>query len=245
MSDCAGSRGSRDRRMGCPGDPWIPAARQGRADPGSLVDLQDGREAASLVTCRRDSARPPTATASDLQPRPPLSASHLRTGYKHHAWGKEKLKELSSVINGIHENMDTGINDVICILTALGAPVGKDYHRIFKTTSSEGSFPASVAPGRLQKQGRKEVPLQGVLPSLGATTWPASLSQGPLLGWTLRALSSTFGLRLLGRDGTSEFLPLGKQLNLNPEQPAASWPTRRHYLLPLARCCNGDLSHRP
>ena len=67
----------------------------------------------------------------------------------------------------------------------------------------------------------------------------ASLSQGLLLGWALRALSGTFGLWLLSRDGTSEFPPLGKQLNLNQEQPAAFWPTRRHYLLPLARCCNG------
>ena len=142
------------------------------------MDLQDGREAVSLVTCRRDSARPPTATASDLQPRSPLSASHLRTVDKHHAWGKEKLKELSSVTQE-YMKTDTGINDVICILTALGAPVGEDYHRIFKTTSSEGSFPAS-APGGLQKQGRKEAPLQGVLASLGATMWPASLPQGAL-----------------------------------------------------------------
>ena len=139
-------------------------------------------------------ARLGTATdshASDLQPRSPLSASHLRVGCKHHAWGEEKLKELSSVIQE-YRKTDTGINDVICILTALGAPVGEDYHRIFKTTSSEGSLPA-LAPGRLQKQGRKEAPLQGVLPSLGATMWPASLSQGPLLGWALEHSAAPSG----------------------------------------------------
>lgn len=42
-----------------------------------------------------------------------------------------------------------------------------DYHTIIKTTSSEGSVPASVAPGRLQNQGRKEAPCEGVLPSPG------------------------------------------------------------------------------
>ena len=54
--------------------------------------------------------------------------------------------------------MNKGINGVICILSAMGAPVREDYHTIIKATSSEGSVPASVAPGHLQKQGRKEAP---------------------------------------------------------------------------------------
>lgn len=35
--------------MGCPGDPWIPAARRGRADLGSHVD-REGRRAPSLLS---------------------------------------------------------------------------------------------------------------------------------------------------------------------------------------------------
>ena len=103
--------------------------------------------------------------------------------------------------------------DVICILPALGAPVGEDYHTIIKTTSSEGSVPASVAPGRLQNQGRKEAPcgvsshLQGqphglqVCPRASCCAGPSEHSAAPSVSG-FSAVMGPLSSRLLGSSST-------------------------------------------
>lgn len=49
LSDCAWSRGSRGRRMGCLGAPWILAIHQGRVGQETLLD-QEARKVPSLLS---------------------------------------------------------------------------------------------------------------------------------------------------------------------------------------------------
>lgn len=89
--DCAWSRGSRDRPTGCPGVPWILAARQARADPGSLWGLEDRTE---MRGPSYQEARLSAATTSLLLSRR-LSTSHPRCFLS--SWHKAEPRALSAV----------------------------------------------------------------------------------------------------------------------------------------------------
>lgn len=211
-----------------------PGSPSGTADPGSLVDLQDGREATSSVThsenWRGHRQPPPTCI-------PGRSSLHPTSGrVKSTMLGARDAQELNSV-NKWNTRKHAGINDVICILSALGKLCG--YHAIIKTTSSEGSVPASVAPGRLQGSGQEGSSARGVLPSPRATTWPCKSVPGPPAGLGPLRTQRTFGLWLLSCDGTSEFLPLGEAAQLEPGA-ASGLLANTASSAPPCRCCDGE-----